>query len=259
MTTTAPETAAATGLPLFYRTPVVLRFEEHRRAALGRTGTFEFTREAAAVPLMIGEFMPAICHHPIVFADAERLIPLAVPGLKQGRNLFLEDDGPGAATPMCRPMSAAIPSSSPRRPTPIPGYSASTRRRIASSEPPEEDRRRAAVESGGGPTQATRAAVEFCQAMHEDHLRTVAFADVLRGAELLTANRPRSPPRTASATRSTASAPSTRRPPGARCRQARRAAQGRLARSRLAAPRLAAQLADPARPQRPGEAPGVAN
>ena len=190
MTTTAPETAAASGLPLFYRTPVVLRFEEHRRAALGRTGTFEFTREATAVPLMIGEFMPAIRHNPIVFADAERPIPLAVLGLKQGRNLFLEDDGSwrrDTYVPAYVRRYPFIITETADANTRLLSIDAASDRFIASLA--EDAAGELLFESGGGPTQATRAAMEFCQAMHDDHLRTVAFAEVLRGGELLTANR----------------------------------------------------------------------
>ena len=190
MTTAASQTAAAAGLPLFYRTPVVLRFEDHRRAGLGRAQEFSFTREATAVPLMIGEFMPALRHYPIVFADAERPVPLAVLGLKQGRNLFLEDDGSwraGYYVPAYVRRYPFIITETPDPNTRLLSIDSASERFIETLG--EDAAGDLLFESGGGPTQATRAAMEFCQAMHEDHLRTVAFADALRGANLLTSNR----------------------------------------------------------------------
>ena len=190
MTTAASQTAAAAGLPLFYRTPVVLRFEDHRRAGLGRALDFNFTREATAVQLMISEFMPALRHYPIVFSDSERPVPLAVLGLKQGRNLFLEDNGSWRADTYVPAYVRRYPfiiTETPDPNTRLLSIDAASERFVETlGEGVAGD---LLFESGGGPTQATRAAMEFCQAMHEDHLRTVAFSDALRGAELLTSNR----------------------------------------------------------------------
>ena len=43
-------------LPLFYKDPVLLRFEEHADVGLAPAGDFSFARDAVAIPLCIGEF-----------------------------------------------------------------------------------------------------------------------------------------------------------------------------------------------------------
>src|SRR5690606_29613329 len=83
---------AAPGLPLWYRKPVVLRFEEHRNKALAPQAHYRFAASSNAVPISVGEFMPAIRNYPIVFAEGS-LAPVAILGLKQSENLFLEQDG----------------------------------------------------------------------------------------------------------------------------------------------------------------------
>ena len=46
-----------------------------------------------AVPLTVEEFPQAGRHFPIVFASGENTVPLALMGLNEGVNVFVEDDG----------------------------------------------------------------------------------------------------------------------------------------------------------------------
>ena len=51
---------------------------------------------------------------PIVFSAGENPVPLALMGLNEGVNVFVDEDGkPLQPTSTCRPMSAAIPSARP--------------------------------------------------------------------------------------------------------------------------------------------------
>jgi len=75
-----------------YRSPVVLRFEQHRDLCVKPAGDYSFARDVNAVPISVGEFMPAIRNYPIVFAEGS-LTPVAILGLKQGENRFLTAGG----------------------------------------------------------------------------------------------------------------------------------------------------------------------
>ena len=84
---------AARTLPLFYRQPVILRFDQHRGKAIKPANGYGFSANTLAVPLMLGEFAHAGRHYPIVFAQNEQPAPVAMLGLREGQNLFLEPDG----------------------------------------------------------------------------------------------------------------------------------------------------------------------
>lgn len=89
-------------LPLFYKDPVLLRFEEHGDIGLAPASDFSFTREAVALPLCIGEFAVAQRHFPIVFAMDDQASAIALVGIRRGDNLFRKRDGswnPGSYAP----------------------------------------------------------------------------------------------------------------------------------------------------------------
>jgi hypothetical protein len=80
-------------LPLFYKNLTPLLSDAHRDYGLvGRDG-WTFARETHAVPITVDEFVLCQRHYPIVFSDGEDGVPLALVGLKEGENLFVEADG----------------------------------------------------------------------------------------------------------------------------------------------------------------------
>lgn len=173
-------------LPLFYREPVLIRFEDHHNVGLLAETHFGFATEAIAIPLCTSEFAVATRHYPIVFAQAEPAMPLAVVGLTEGRNLFLERDGawrPGSYVPAYvrrYPFIAmelpdktqqllALDRASDRVVTPVAGRS--------DAQPLFDD--------AGEPTPFTQSAMAFCHAYHADFLATIAFSQALAAARLL--------------------------------------------------------------------------
>lgn len=87
-----PISEADRRLPLLYSNPVVLRFEEHAKRGIKPAEDFRFAAAVNAVPLAIGEFMPAVRHYPIVFAEGETPVPVALLGIRQGQNLYVDKD-----------------------------------------------------------------------------------------------------------------------------------------------------------------------
>ena len=60
-----------------------------------RTGAdWRFAAKVNSVPLLISEFAQAARHYPIVFTGAEnRMIPIAVLGIRNAQNTFVNEDG----------------------------------------------------------------------------------------------------------------------------------------------------------------------
>jgi len=89
MSTPAPEN------PLFYRQVVPVSAETHRDVHLDPDGGLAFARDTNSVYLMAGEFVAAAREYPIVFAGdvQERVVPVALVGLRPSQNLYLAANG----------------------------------------------------------------------------------------------------------------------------------------------------------------------
>ena len=83
-------TNPALALPLFYQAPEILSVETHAQARFLSEDNFEFASQTMAIPVKIGEFMPAIRAYPIVFSLSPEPVALVVTGIRDNRNLFVE-------------------------------------------------------------------------------------------------------------------------------------------------------------------------
>ncbi len=82
------------GKMLFYKQPELLNHEAHASLGLHRLERpFEFARNARALPLTLGEIPSAQKHFPVVFSDLENPVPLAVLGMIDDINLFVDENG----------------------------------------------------------------------------------------------------------------------------------------------------------------------
>ncbi len=89
----ATQPQAQPQLPLFYRNLVPLSSELHAGFGLKPRPNLEFARLTHAVPITVDEFALAQRNYPIVFGTDQVAVPLALVGLREGENLFLEPDG----------------------------------------------------------------------------------------------------------------------------------------------------------------------
>ncbi|MCZ0733273.1 SapC family protein [Phreatobacter sp. AB_2022a] len=173
-------------LPLFYRDPVLIRFEEHRDMGLLAEAGFGFANEAIAIPLCTSEFAIAMRHYPIVFAQDELAMPLAIVGLKEGHNLFLERDGSWRA-------GSYVPAYVRRYPFIVMEPPDKTQQLLALDRASNRVVTRATAHAGaqplfdseGKPTSFTQSAMAFCHAYHADFLATAAFSQALLAAKIL--------------------------------------------------------------------------
>jgi hypothetical protein len=80
-------------MPLFFSRVVGVNPTVHAGKKLDRSVGYGFARKAQSVPIGLGEFDVAAQHYPIVFASGPTPTPLALLGLAEGVNLFVEPDG----------------------------------------------------------------------------------------------------------------------------------------------------------------------
>ena len=88
------------GKMFLYQKPELLTPGTH--GALGFTPAvrpFDFVRNERVIPLTLTEFSSAQRHYPIIFSNIDNPLPLAVVGLLEEGNLFV--DGDGNWDPMC--------------------------------------------------------------------------------------------------------------------------------------------------------------
>lgn len=171
--------------PPFYAGPTVLRFPDHRSLGLRRTGDYSFAAGAVAVPLTMAEFAAAGRSMPIVFAQDEAALPLAVSGLEPGRNLLVTGAGgwqPGCYVPAYLRrfpfIAVEIEAGGPR----VLGIEPTSPLVVTDT---GADGGVRLFDEEGLPTDRAREAMALCEAYAVEHEATVAFAAALNEHKLL--------------------------------------------------------------------------
>ncbi|BBE34060.1 SapC family protein [Sphingosinicella microcystinivorans] len=175
--------------PLLYEDPVLLRGDLHKHAALLACESFQFAAGIIAVPLNISEFALAARCYPIVFADTETMLPLAVTGLSAASNLFVDDEGrwsDGTYVP-------AYVRRYPFLPVTTPGSDALMlaidRPRLIERDGMVREDEPDRLFDGEQASPLAAHALDFCERYHRDHLRTAEFVAGLRDRDLLETRR----------------------------------------------------------------------
>ena len=88
---TQPQANAA--LPLLYRGLEPLNSGQHSKMKLKRGQTIPEVGRIHAIPVTIDEFIPAQRNYPIIFSASENPVPLALMGLNEGVNTFIDEEG----------------------------------------------------------------------------------------------------------------------------------------------------------------------
>ncbi len=85
--------APANTLPIFYNDLIPLNSQDHIDFATRSVDSAPFLANQHAVPLTIDEFVAAQRFVPIIFSSGDDSVPLALMGLNEGVNTFLDDEG----------------------------------------------------------------------------------------------------------------------------------------------------------------------
>ncbi|WP_067736194.1 SapC family protein [Novosphingobium naphthalenivorans] len=87
---TAPQNPA---LPLFYKDLTPLNSQQHANWKTRATDKATWLVGVNSIPLTVEEFPQAQRNFPIIFTTGENPIPLALMGMNEGVNVFVEEDG----------------------------------------------------------------------------------------------------------------------------------------------------------------------
>ena len=79
--------------PLFYNMPVPLSFERHGDKSINLERRFGFAVNTNMVPVNMQEFSRVAISYPIVFTESAPASAIAILGLRQGQNLFVDNAG----------------------------------------------------------------------------------------------------------------------------------------------------------------------
>jgi hypothetical protein len=179
MATAAPNQ----NLPLFYSAIEPLNSTQHAKMHVRGLVSMPALGRAHAIPVTVDEFTLVQRHYPIVFAVGENAVPIALMGLNEGVNVFVDDDG--------RPLDNSIY---------MPAYVRRYPFLLARLRPDSDelslcfDPAANAVGdfsdgeplfNGDQPSEATKAILQFCEQFEAAGQRTTAFVEDLVKADLL--------------------------------------------------------------------------
>ena len=86
-------TAPQSSLPVFYQDLMPLNSRDHATWRSRATDQATWLIGQHAVPLTVEEFPQAQRHYPIVFSNGDETVPLALMGLNEGVNVFVDAEG----------------------------------------------------------------------------------------------------------------------------------------------------------------------
>ena len=173
------------GQVLFYTNPEPLDSKRHERLAMRSTDRpYTFAAKQHFCPLQVGEFAPSAVNYPIIFAG-EANAPLAIMGLNEGENLFIQPDG------LYR-IGAYVPTFMRRYPFVV----ARDGERmvicidrpfglfVEVNDPSELEEGGVMLFENGQPSEFTQRCMEFCRQFDIDAHRTQSFIQLLTDLDL---------------------------------------------------------------------------
>lgn len=170
-------------LPLFFNDLMPLNSQDHKNFRTRGIDAAPWLGKAHAIPLTIDEFPQAQRNFPIVFSIGENPLPLALMGLNEGVNTFVDADGK-----VSEPIY--IPAYVRRYPFMLAKLQADATELSLMFDPTSEavgefDEGERLFDDEGNKTAAVDRILEFCQQFEQSAQRTQAFLKELQDADLL--------------------------------------------------------------------------
>lgn len=170
-------------LPLFYKDLMPLNSRDHAEYKTRQTDTASWLVGQHAIPLTSDEFVQASRHFPIVFSSGESPLPLALMGLNEGVNTFVDDKGK-----VTDPVY--IPAYIRRYPFMLARLQEGSEDLSLCFDPTsdlvgEKAGGEAVFDGEGKPSEATQGILDFCQRFEEAGARTQNFIAELKKHEVL--------------------------------------------------------------------------
>lgn len=168
-------------MPLFYKNPAPLDAKLHAKMALKKNFGLGFTKGVNAVPVNLIE-MPQICHYyPIAFSPDATGTPVAIMGLRDNENLFLNDKGEWEE-------DTYIPAYIRRYPfifSEMPGNDQLSLCVDMNDNIIDKDGEQKFFDAEGKPSTLSQNALEFCKSYHAAAQHTIEFGKAMAKAGLL--------------------------------------------------------------------------
>ena len=180
MATAAPNQS----LPLFYSAIEPLNATQHGKMKVRKILRMAQVGKTHAIPLTVDEFTLVQRHYPIVFSVGDSPIPIALMGLNEGVNVFLDENG-RASDP-----NIYIPAYLRRYPFLLARLRQDSDELSLCFDPTagsigEFEDGQPLFDDDGQPSQATKAILEFCEQFEAASQRTAAFMGDLVQSGLL--------------------------------------------------------------------------
>jgi len=174
--------APQASLPLFYQDLMPLNSRDHATWKSRQTDKATWLAGNHAVPLTAEEFPDASRYYPIIFSSGDNSVPLALMGLNEGVNVFL--DAEGRLT-----ENVYVPAYVRRYPFLLAKLQPDTEELSLCFDPTcdlvGEGEDGAALFDGDKPTDATQGLLDFCRQFEEAGQRTQSFVQELEKQGLL--------------------------------------------------------------------------
>lgn len=176
-------TAPQPQLPLFYNDLMPLNSRDHATWKSKTMDSAEWLKGQHAIPLTVDEFVQSQRNFPIVFSSGDNPLPLALMGLNEGVNTFVDDKGK-----INEPVY--LPAYVRRYPFMLAkltqeGEDLSLCFDPTSGSVGEFDEGSELFDSEGKASEATQNILQFCEHFESAGQRTKAFIDELKKHELL--------------------------------------------------------------------------
>ncbi|MGE5562857.1 MAG: SapC family protein [Bacillota bacterium] len=179
MATAAPNQ----NLPLFYNSLEPLNATQHANMKVRTLLRMGQVGKTHAIPVTVDEFTLVQRHYPIVFAVGDNPVPIALMGLNEGVNVFLDEDG------RSREPNIYIPAYVRRYPFLLARLRPDSDELSLCFDPTAnavgEFDEGEALFDGDQPSEATKAILQFCEQFEAAGQRTAAFVEELVKADLL--------------------------------------------------------------------------
>ncbi|MGV3512655.1 MAG: SapC family protein [Novosphingobium sp.] len=174
--------APQANLPMFYNDLMPLNSRDHATWKAKNADAAPWLVGQHAIPLTAEEFPQAARHYPIIFASGDNPVPLALMGLNEGVNVFVDEEGK-----VTQPIY--IPAYVRRYPFLLAKLNPSSEE-LSLCFDPSANLLGDSVDgqelfTDGQPSEATQAALGFCEQFEQAGQRTQAFVDELKKHDLL--------------------------------------------------------------------------
>jgi hypothetical protein len=162
--------------PLFYQNPVALHPAAHGAAGLVDALDYGFARKTNAIPISLSEIPLAALSYPIAFTTEGGARPVAVVGLRDDENLFVDADGGWLA-------GAYVPAYVRRYPFILAEYGEGDELgvQLCIEDHPEILVHGAGqpLFADGEPSRLVKSAFDFCKSLRAADLATAPFVEAL--------------------------------------------------------------------------------